>query len=176
VPSDQSWLGKAGRPWNPGLVIYTLADGGFAVWDPARNYWKRRGNIDIQERLPAYVFSPKEVWDGLPVVIDGKPTKVSNGLIADWASWIREGKDDAKRMAAVLAILAPSSGHDDLTPGDTFARLSVNDARDIPTVRMGYGQEVPILHASRAASTSPISSTAHPSSRPELRRQGQLGT
>src|SRR5438045_721813 len=22
VPCNQSWLGKAGRPWNPGLVIY----------------------------------------------------------------------------------------------------------------------------------------------------------
>lgn len=148
VLADQSWLGKAGRPWNPGLVIYALADGGFAVWDPARNYWKKKGNIDIQERLPAYVFSPKEVWDGLPVLVDGKTTKVSNGLVADWASWIREGKDDAKRMASVLAILAPTSGDDSLRPGDGFERLSVNDARDIPTVRVGYGQDVPILYAS----------------------------
>ncbi|WP_437744603.1 ATP-binding protein [Sorangium sp. So ce1504] len=148
VPADQSWLGKAGRPWNPGLVVYALADGGFAVWDPARNYWKKRGNIDVQERLPAYVFSSKQVWDGLPVLVDGKTTKVSNGLVADWASWIREGKADAKRMAAVLATLAPTSGDDGLQVGDTFARLSVNDARDIPTVRMAYGQDVPILYAS----------------------------
>jgi hypothetical protein len=149
VPEEQSWLGKAGRPWNPGLVIYALADGGFAVWDPARNYWKKKGNIDVQERLPAYVFSPKQVWDGLPLAVDGKLTQVSNGLVADWASWLREGRSDAKRMAAVLARLAPTSGDDDsLKPGDGFARLSVNDARDIPTVRMGYGQDVPILYAS----------------------------
>ncbi|AGP34451.1 hypothetical protein SCE1572_07975 [Sorangium cellulosum So0157-2] len=148
VPADQSWRGKAGRPWNPGLVVYALADGGFAVWDPARNYWRKKGNIDVQERLPAYVFSSKQVWDGLPVLVDGKTTKVSNGLVADWASWIREGKADAKRMAAVLAILAPTSGDDGLQVGDTFARLSVNDARDIPTVRMAYGQDVPILYAS----------------------------
>src|SRR5205823_5385602 len=45
VPRDQSWLGKAGRPWNPGLVIYAQADGGFSVWDPARNYWKKKGNV-----------------------------------------------------------------------------------------------------------------------------------
>lgn len=148
VPNDQSWLGKSGRPWNPGLVIYALADGGFAVWDPARNYWRKKGNIDVQERLPAYVFSSKEVWDGLPVLFDGKTTKVSNGLVADWASWIREGKDDAKRMAGVLALLAPTVGDDNLKPGDTFARLSINDVRDIPTVHMGYGQDVPILYAS----------------------------
>lgn len=148
VADEQAWKGKAGRPWNPGLVIYALADGGFAVWDPARNYWKKKGNIDVQERLPAYVFSSKEVWDGLRVLVDGKPTQVSNGLVADWASWIREGKDDAKRMASVLALLAPSSDNETLKPGDGFARLSVNDARDIPTVRMGYGQDVPILYAS----------------------------
>lgn len=148
VADEQAWKGKSGRPWNPGLVIYALADGGFAVWDPARNYWKKQGNIDVQERVPAYVFSSKEVWDGLRVSVDGKPTQVSNGLVADWASWIREGKDDAKRMAAVLALLAPTSGDEPLKPGADFARLSVNDARDIPTVHMGYGQDVPILYAS----------------------------
>lgn len=148
VADEQAWKGKSGRPWNPGLVIYALADGGFAVWDPARNYWKKQGNIDVQERLPAYVFSSKEVWDGLRLSVDGKPTQVSNGLIADWASWIREAKDDAKRMADVLALLAPTVGSESLKPGAGFARLSVNDARDIPTVHMGYGQDVPILYAS----------------------------
>src|SRR5690606_21231363 len=49
VADEQAWKGKAGRPWNPGLVIYALADGGFAVWDPARNYWKKKGTIDVQE-------------------------------------------------------------------------------------------------------------------------------
>ncbi len=148
VADEQAWKGKAGRPWNPGLVLYALADGGFAVWDPARNYWKKQGNIDVQERVPAYVFSSKEVWDGLRLSVDGKPTQVSNGLIADWASWIREAKDDAERMADVLALLAPSVGSETLKPGAGFARLSVNDARDIPTVHMGYGQDVPILYAS----------------------------
>jgi hypothetical protein len=148
VASEQAWKGKSGRPWNPGLVIYALADGGFAVWDPARNYWKKQGNIDVQERLPAYVFSSKEVWDGLRVTVDGRPTLVSNGLVADWASWIREAKDDSKRMAAVLALLAPTVGDESLKVGDTFARLSVNDARDIPTVHMAYGQDVAILYAS----------------------------
>lgn len=148
VADEQAWKGKPGRPWNPGLVIYALADGGFAVWDPARNYWRKQGNIDVQERLPAYVFSSKEVWDGLRASVDGKATQVSNGLVADWASWIREGKDDARRMAAVLASLAPTVGNESVKPGDSFARLSVNDARDIPTIHMGYGQDVPILYAS----------------------------
>ncbi len=118
------------------------------MWGPARNYWKKKGNIDIQDRVPAYVFGAKEVWDGLHIPIDGKPTQVSNGLVADWSSWIREGRDDAKRMGSVLSLLAPTGSDGGLEPGDGFARLSVNDARDIPTVRMGYGQDVPILYAS----------------------------
>jgi hypothetical protein len=148
VPEEQAWKGKAGRPWNPGLVVYALADGGFAVWDPARNYWRKQGSIDVQERLPAFVFSSKDVWDGLRVSVDGRPTPVSNGLVADWPSWIREGSEDAKRMASALALLAPTVGDGSLKAGNTFARLSVSDARDIPTVHMGYDQDVPILYAS----------------------------
>jgi hypothetical protein len=60
-PRDQRWIGKTGRPANPGLVIYAHADGGFSVWDPARNYWKTRGKEDVQDTIPAYVFSPQEV-------------------------------------------------------------------------------------------------------------------
>lgn len=148
APLEQSWLGKAGRPWNPGLVIYALADGAFAVWDPARNYWIKKGNTDISERVPAYVFNAKDVWNGLRIPVDGVPTQVCNGLLADWASWIRERGADAQRMAAMLSLLAPTASGETLEVGSSFARLSVNDARDIPTIKMGYGQEVPILHAS----------------------------
>ena len=70
---DEAWTGKAGRPWNPGLVIYAHADGSFSVWDPARNYWKKKGDVDIQERLAAYVFTPAEVWNGIKADVDGTP-------------------------------------------------------------------------------------------------------
>lgn len=148
IAREQAWEGRAGRPLNPGLVLYALADGGFAVWDPARNYWKKRGNMDAQDRVPAYVFSNQDVWRGLDVAIAGVNARVCNGLLADWASWIREKGPDAKRMAAVLALLTPLVGDSGLQSGTGFGRLSVNDARDIPTVRMGYGQDVMILHAS----------------------------
>ena len=148
VALEQAWRGKQGRPWNPGLVLYALADGAFAVWDPHRNYWRTERGIDVQERVPAYVFSNKEVWDGLEVSIEGKSTRVCNGLLSDWTSWIREQRVDAERMAAVLALLGPAVGNKALVSGTQFSRLSVNDARDIPTVRLGYGQDVPILYAS----------------------------
>jgi hypothetical protein len=145
VPRDQSWLGRAGRPWNPGLVIYAHSDGGFSVWDPARNYWKKRGKIDIQERLPGYVFSAKEVWDGLEVEVDGRPTVVSNGLLRDWSTWIRENGDTARQLTRVLKVLSPPG--DDIALGP-LTRLSVNDARDIPTIRTSYSDAVPLVHAS----------------------------
>ena len=142
---DESWLGKQGRPWMPGLVLYAHSDGGFSVWDPHRNYWKKSGNVDVQERLPGYVFSPKEVWDGLQVAVDGKPTVVCNGLIRDWAGWIKEKGQDAERMADALRRLAPKG--ETLEPG-RLVRLSVNDARDIPSLRLPYADAVPILYAS----------------------------
>jgi predicted ATPase len=148
VPREESWLGKAGRPWNPGLVIYAHSDGAFSVWDPARNYWKKKGNIDVQDRLPGYVFSAKEVWDGLEVEIDGKATVVCNGLLRDWASWIREDGALADNMREVLVRLSPSMDkRDQLEPGP-LTRISVNDVRDIPSLRTGYAEAIPILHAS----------------------------
>jgi predicted ATPase len=148
VPREQSWLGKAGRPWNPGLVVYAHSDGGFSVWDPARNYWKKKGNVDIQDRLPGYVFSGKEVWDGLEVDIDGKGTIVCNGLLRDWASWIRENDGPAKKMREFLVGLSPSNDERDrLVPGP-LVRIAVDDARDIPSLRTAYAKAVPILHAS----------------------------
>lgn len=148
APTDEAWIGKPGRPWNPGLVIYAHADGSFSVWDPARNYWKKRGNIDVQERLPGYVFTPKEVWDELKVEVDGRETIVCNGLIRDWASWIREGGENAARMESVLEVLSPAgSPQDRLRPGPLM-RVSLEDSRDIPSLKTAYSDAVPILHAS----------------------------
>ena len=141
---EQAWVGRPGRPWNPGLVVYAHADGGFSVWDPARNYWKQKKGIDIQESLPGYVFSPKDVWDGLDADIGGKSTRVCNGLLADWAAWIRERGDTAERMKKVLARLAPAGESFEVGP---LVRLSVNDARDIPSIHMPYADAVPVLHA-----------------------------
>ncbi|MBN8422342.1 MAG: AAA family ATPase [Verrucomicrobia bacterium] len=141
---DQAWVGRPGRPPNPGLVVYAHADGGFSVWDPARNYWKTKQGMDIQESLPGYVFSPKDVWDGLDAEIGGKITRVCNGLLADWAAWIRERGDTAERMKNVLARMAPTGEVFEVGP---LVRLSVNDARDIPSIHMPYAEAVPILHA-----------------------------
>ena len=144
---DESWTGQPGRPWSPGLVIQAHADGGFSVWDPARNYWRKRGNIDVQERLPGYVFSPEEVWAGLVVRIEGRPTKVCKGVLDDWSSWIRENGEDARRMAEVVGTLTVRGEPWEVGP---LLRLSVDDAQDIPSIRTEYSDAVPIVHASSA--------------------------
>jgi len=144
VPRDEAWTGKAGRPPNPGLVIYAHADGGFSVWDPARNYWRKKGNIDVQDRLPGYVLTPANVWDGLTLQVDGRKTVVCNGLLADWASWIREGGKNAEQMANTLLHLTS----DEAMSVGPLVRLSVNDARDIPSIKTAYADAVPVLHAS----------------------------
>ena len=88
------------------------------------------------------------MWDGLEVDIDGKPTIVCNGLLRDWASWILQDGNSAKNMREVLVHLSPSKDRwDRLEPGP-LTRISVNDVRDIPSLRTGYAKAIPILHAS----------------------------
>ncbi|MGC5790188.1 AAA family ATPase [Herbaspirillum huttiense] len=140
---EQAWTGRPGRPANPGLVFYAMSDGSFAVWDPARNYWRTQDGLDIQDRPPAYVFSPSEVWNGLP----GDEGKwLCNGLIRDWASWQKEKGTAFKSLCAVLEVLSPSE-KEPLVPG-ALSRISLDDVRDMPTIRMPYGQDVAALHAS----------------------------
>jgi predicted ATP-binding protein involved in virulence len=139
---DQSWTGKSKRSPNPGLVLYAQADGGFSVWDPARNYWRSKGDLDVQDRPPAYQFSSTEIWDGLEE--SGK--HLCNGLIRDWASWQKEKGTSFDRLKAILENLSPSPD-EKLTPGN-LTRISLDDVRDIPTLQTSYGQEVPVLHAS----------------------------
>jgi len=143
---EQTWVGKRGRPHSPGLVIYAHADGGFSVWDPARNYWKTRAKSEGAETLvPAFVFTQREVWHGLKMKTGRTRTEVCQGLLKDWATWIREGGDLAKTMARTLARLA--------APGEKLAvgplrPRSPNDPISYPTITTAYDEAVPVLHTS----------------------------
>ncbi len=146
----QSWTSRQGKPVSPanpasppnlGLVFSVMADGCFAVWDPVRTMRTLRGG-EGDARPAAYVFSPAQVWNGLR---DAQGVWLSNGLIWDWANWQKEDGQAFARLKAVLAALSPSA-EEKLVPG-RLVRISLKDARDIPTVRMPYGQDVPVLHA-----------------------------
>lgn len=139
----QTWMIPKGRPANPGISFYALTDGSFVVWDPARNYWNSKGQ-EGDSRPAAYVFNPTEVWDGLRREEDD--VWLCNGLIRDWASWQKEkGQAFTSRMA-VLEALSPSD-KEKLSPGE-LTRISLTDARDMPTLKMPYGQDIPVVHAS----------------------------
>ncbi|MCC7494827.1 MAG: AAA family ATPase [Fimbriimonadaceae bacterium] len=129
----QAWTVQRGRPAVPGLVLYAQVDGGFAVWDPARNYWR---DAD-RSRPAAYHLAAAEVWEG---------NRQCEGLIRDWASWQREQGDRFRLLRAVLERLSPSP-EETLQPGD-LVRILADDPRDYPTLRMPYGEDVAVVHAS----------------------------
>ena len=140
---DEAWIGKAGRPVNPGLVIYAMADGAFAVWDPARNAWKRKGSEDTPEKTKAYVFSSREVWKGLPNP-QSDLGNLCNGLVQDWASWQREDGEAFAQLRSVVKELSPDP-EKPMAPGNLI-RISRQDSRDYPTLKSPSGQIVPLVH------------------------------
>ena len=137
----EAWFDRARQSWHfkqavprLGLVLYARVDGGFNVWDPARN--------PTESAPDSYAFQPAHVWDGLEW--DGRVS--CNGLIRDWVSWQRESAPTFRQLESALAKLSPSPD-EELQAGEP-TRISLDDVRDIPTLRMPYGQDVPVLHAS----------------------------
>ena len=118
------------------LVLSYRTDGTFAVRDPARYHG--------QSMYPVLIFSSKSVWDGSEQ--NGKI--ISNGLIRDVSKWQLENGAALKQFQAALIALS-SNSNESLELGKT-TRVSISDARDIPTLEMPYNQAVPIIHASSA--------------------------
>jgi AAA domain, putative AbiEii toxin, Type IV TA system len=119
------------------FVLQFRVSGDIGVFDPAKGH---------------FAFRSKDVWDGLfreeqrwgstsPLQIP-----MSNGLIRDWEKWQLENTEVFQQFKAALKRLSPDED-EKLVPGK-LARVSLDDARDIPTLIMPYGQEVPVIHAS----------------------------
>jgi AAA domain, putative AbiEii toxin, Type IV TA system len=147
-------------------VIYAQVDGGFSVWDPARNYWRSTDDAgESYDRPPAYLFSARELWNGL-FNEEGRP--LCRGLIEDWNSWqaldqVREigriiaeqssikTKEDRpferafSRLRRVLERISPSES-EVLVPGPP-TRILLDDVRDMPTLHL-HGMDIPLIHAS----------------------------
>ena len=128
----ERWSTLPGGPWTPGLVLYAQVDGGFSVFDPARNSWK-----DAPNRPQSYLFAAGEVWDG---------NALCEGLVRDWGSWQRENSTTYAQLKAVLEALSPSSS-ELLIPGE-LRKVSLDDPKRYPTIKMTYGMDVPVIHAS----------------------------
>lgn len=142
--NEQLWVNQNFNPLKTGLVVYALADGSLCVWDPARSYWSaslgRSGKYAKYQS--AFVFTPNDIWNGLKQ--DGN--NVCNGLIADLLKWQDKKGFEYDCMELLLQELSP---FDFTMRLDEPTRISIDDVRDIPTIRMPYGV-VPVLHASSA--------------------------
>jgi hypothetical protein len=64
----------------------------------------------------------------------------------DWAGWQKEKSKAFRSLQEVLKAMSPSSK--EIMSVGSLTRISLDDARDIPTIRMPYGQDVAVLHAS----------------------------
>lgn len=133
--SDETWPVEARRPPMPGIVVYIRIDGGFSVWDPARNYWRSDPG-----RPPAYHFTASEVWEGLDV----RGQRVCEGLERDWINWQEGRKAQFKALEEVLRVVSPVA--ETLRAGPP-QRLFIGEGRDRPTLLIG-SQTVPVALAS----------------------------
>jgi predicted ATPase len=137
-PARERWGVKVRPNLNqpiPGLILYAQVDGGFSVWDPARNYGTGMGGHT--EGPSAFLFSAQEVWRG---------NAYCKGLIDDWALWQAGNSDSFRVLTSVLDTLSPSST-ERLIPGE-LRKLTVKDPQRYPTLRMPYGEDVAVIHAS----------------------------
>jgi hypothetical protein len=132
---DASWSLPQARPVMPGIVVYIRIDGGFSVWDSARNYWRTD-----PARPAAYHFKADEVWNGLEV----NGLRVCEGLERDWVNWQEGRKPQFRALQKVLEVMSPAQ--DTLRAGPP-QRLFVGEGRDRPTLLVG-NQTVPVALAS----------------------------
>jgi AAA domain, putative AbiEii toxin, Type IV TA system/AAA domain len=143
----QGWFHGPGRPPIPGFIVYARVDGSFAVMDPARNDPPEDdgdGPPAYRRRPTASFFNTEQVWSGLRQ----GDSIVCNGLIADWRVWQLEDSREFRALREVLGVLSPEPS-ERLEPGRP-RRIDLFDSRDIPTLRMPYG-EVPVTHVSAGA-------------------------
>ena len=127
---EQQWLNLRIPPFLRSLIVYVRVDGGFSVFDPAR------------QQSSIYNFTSDHLWNGLRT--DNKV--LCNGLIHDWVNWQRQREESTFEIfSSVIRQLSP---HADewMEPGKPI-RVSVEDTRDIPTLNFPYGN-VPIIYAS----------------------------
>lgn len=134
----ESWNSGQGRPINPGLVIYTMSDGSFALWDPARNYWNSN---DYKKEL-AQVFSQSEIWDGFE---SEETSTYFNGLLRDWELWQTAKTEQFKQLTKVLKVL--STKEEPLELGE-LKPFRLGDSRKYPTLNTSYQKNVLFPHLS----------------------------
>ena len=139
---EQRWM--RGDGLGRRLVVYAKADGSFDIWDSYRMPGEKGMSAFDDPLIGARrsSFDPNAVWDGL--VIEDKTVRC-NGLLRDWVAWQFQKPALFDLLSRVIARLSPHP-EEILRPGPP-QRISIEDARDIPTLILPYGT-VPVTHAS----------------------------
>jgi predicted ATPase len=115
------------------LVLQLSSDSSGSFYDPARK------DTDFP---PIISLVKEELWDGL----NQNGQWICNGLIRDWARWQLENGVVFQQFKSVFEIL--SSERNEKLEFGALTEVSLGDTRDMPTLKMPYGEEVPIIHAS----------------------------
>ncbi len=141
----QEWRVSRGKPTKPGLIVYARIDGGFSIWDPARNYGRGKKDDTSVHAGEALRLNRTEVWEGQDLCL---------GLLLDWESWRLSNNGAWKLFGEVLFALSPAAaGRDNpaiaaerLVPLPA-SRLQIGDAKPTPFLQMPYGK-VPVTQCS----------------------------
>jgi hypothetical protein len=160
---SQIWHRQRGRPPMPGLVIYAAIDGSFAVWDPARNYWRDSRPVRYPDEVSplwprAFQFPPESAADYNDGTLVGLRRDVANGLeeagqvlcnglIADWSDWYyQRASQPAVNPFAILEEVVSILQH----PTEPIRcveprKVYLQDSRKFPALELPYGV-VPYPH------------------------------
>lgn len=118
--SPPEWKIPRRRPPIPGLVIYARVDGGFSIWDPARNYWREdnKSPVGSLDRPSAYHFDREQIWSGLWRTPKDQYEKnrdaiVCRGLLEDIVSWQLDPSESEtiESFREVLRQVSPKPEH-----------------------------------------------------------------
>lgn len=139
--STQFWqMGLKVQAAPTSLAVYARPDGSFRIFDDFRTFgWHPDPRAGV---IHSGALTADQVWNGLAAA-NGMP--LCNGLIRDWVAWQFQKPALFDLFSRVLAQLSPHPG-EIIKPGPP-RRVSIEDARDIPTLLLPYG-EVPVTHAS----------------------------
>jgi predicted ATPase len=154
---SQLWNRQRGRPPMPGLVIYAAIDGSFAVWDPARNYWRDNPHFRHPEEFDpqwprAFQFPPESVSDyddiGTATIrrdvangLEEAGQVLCNGLISDWSEWFYQRSSEPvvnafEYLEEVVAVLShPTEPIRCVEPRKVY----LTDSRKFPALELPYG-------------------------------------
>ena len=114
------------------IVIYSRIDGGFSIFDPLRKFTPDE----------VYNFTSHQVLNGL---IFNNGSIPCMGLIHDLDYW--QLKQTETPYQILQSVIQHLSHPDELMQVGSSVRLTLDDSRQIPTLRLPYGN-VPVTHAS----------------------------